>query len=123
MSSGARIQVNVTHGPGSVRGVPGVVGVILNLMWVAVLFGICAFDGGSGINDDWRSCVVWCSIMAIPAALAIAGLLRKTPVLLLMAAVSAVPLSFISLAGAGLPLLLPAFAYGLAGTERRTTPR
>lgn len=90
-----------------------IAGITLNPGWVAVLFGICATDGGH-FRNDWHSCILWCSIMALPALLATIGLMRRQASFTVAAASLCAPLVFISLAGAGLPMIVPGVLYALA---------
>lgn len=90
-----------------------IAGIASNLAWVSVLFAICATDDGQ-FTKDWHSCVVWSSIMALPALLATIGLVRRQSSFPVAAASLCAPLALISLAGAGLPMILPGVLYALA---------
>lgn len=105
------------------RPLPIVMGIGLNLVWVGVLFAICATDAGH-LRPDWAHCIIWCSIMALPAALAVTGLLKGFRGFAIAAAVLCAPLMLISLAGAGLPMIIPGilFAAGAARKEAGTKP-
>ncbi|HWC13784.1 MAG TPA: hypothetical protein VG929_04230 [Actinomycetota bacterium] len=99
------------------RPLPIVVGIALNLVWVAILFGICATDAGH-LRRDWAGCVGWCALMALPAALAFTGLLRGSRGFAIAAAVVCAPLMLISLAGAGVPMIIPGILF-VAGAAQR----
>ena len=98
---------------------PAVVGLALNLALVALLFGICAFDSGRGLRPDWASCVFWCGVVAMPGVLVAIGLAKQNRDPVIAGAVIALPIALISLAGATLPILIPAIAYGIAASKRR----
>lgn len=99
------------------RLIPAVVGVILNLAWVAVLFAICATDGGHWRADRVQGCVFWCGLMAVPAGIAITGLIKGSRSFLIAAASLCAPLALISLAGAGLPMIVPGILFGIAASR------
>jgi hypothetical protein len=88
------------------------VGIALGLGW-AVTLGFIALTDGGKLTSDWIESVPWVVIAALPAILAIRGL-RGPRDALLTAGVISVPIAFISLAGATLPLLIPAAFYFLA---------
>jgi hypothetical protein len=84
-----------------------------------VLAGIAFFNSGS-VDPAWATRVPWIALIAAPAFLAGAGLLGS-PGYLLAAGILCVPLSFISLAGATLPLLVPAVLFLLAHNRLKAT--
>ena len=90
----------------------GWIGVGIHLAWTLFLSGLGLFSDGS-LDENWRTALVFILLAALPALVAICGLVRW-PALLLAAGIVCLPLSFISLAGATLPLLLPAALYLLA---------
>lgn len=95
------------------------IGLVLALVHLTVLSGIALFDNGR-LSQDWLETVPWLVIVAMPAVLAGAGF--RNPVSLPWAAGTSLPLAFLSLAGATLPLLLPAFFYLLAYAAASRAP-
>ena len=90
-----------------------VVGIAINLIWTAFLFGVCAFDDGS-FREDWVSCIMWCGLVGLPAALALTGLIKAEKSFVVAAASLCIPLTLISLAGAGIPMIVPGVLFGIA---------
>lgn len=90
----------------------GRIGVAVNAVWVSFLSVLGLFSGGS-LDPQWRTVLVFVGLIGLPGVLAAFGL-RRRPALLLVAGIICVPLSFISLAGATLPLLVPATLYLVA---------
>ena len=90
----------------------GRIGVAVNVAWVSFLSVFGLFSGGS-LDPQWRTVVVFVGLIGLPGMLAAVGL-RGRPALLLAAGIICVPLSLISLAGATLPLLVPAALYLVA---------
>jgi hypothetical protein len=84
------------------------IGLVLAAVHLAGLAAIALFDNGQLVSD-WLGTSVWLVIAAIPAVLAIVGLRRRG--FLIGAAIISLPLALISLAGATLPLVFPAFCY------------
>ena len=87
----------------------GWIGVGLHGAWTLFLSVLGLFSDGS-LDPQWSTALVFVLLVGAPVAVAIFGL-RGRPALLLTAGVICVPLSFISLAGATIPLLLPALFY------------
>lgn len=84
----------------------------------AVALGLARYFGASPAEHNLEGAVgavAWAAVLAAPGVLALLALAHR-PVLLLPAAIMLVPLSFLSLAGVMLPLLIPAVmlftAYG-----------
>jgi hypothetical protein len=95
-----------------------VIGILLGLGWTVVLGFVSLTDGGT-LTSDWIERVPWVLFAAFPAVLAIIGL-RGSPEALFTAAIISIPLALMSLAGATLPLLIPAcfyFAASWMGTD------
>lgn len=90
----------------------GWAGVTVHSAWMLFLAGLGLFSDGA-FDPHWRTGLVFVCLAGLPAVLAGAGL-RGRPALLLTAGIICVPLSFMSLAGATLPLLLPAALYLMA---------
>jgi hypothetical protein len=88
-----------------------IAGLFLATLHLGLLCSVSLFDAGR-VVADWPERVPWLVLVAIPAALAIAGL--RNPSYLRAAAIISVPLSVISLAGATLPLIIPALCYVVA---------
>ena len=86
------------------------VGLAIAVVHLATLTGISLFDDGS-LSPLWLERLPWLLFAAAPAAIAVGGL--RHPPALATAAVVSLPLSLMSLAGATLPLLLPAVCYAL----------
>lgn len=98
----------------------GLIGVVLNATWSLVLAGLGLFNQGS-LDPQWRTALLFVALTAVPLSLAGLGL-RGRPRLLLAAGIVCVPLSLMSLAGATLPLLLPALCYFTAYHRRSPEP-
>jgi hypothetical protein len=81
------------------------------LAHLVLLSSIALFNDG-GLDPQWTERLPWLTLVAIPAGFAAVGL--RNPSALATAAITSVPLSLISLAGATLPLILFALCY-LAG--------
>ncbi len=89
-----------------------------------VALGFARFFGGAPQLErnleGAAGAAAWAAVVAAPGVLALLALANR-PVLLLPAAIMLVPLSFLSLAGATLPLLVPAVmlftAYGRRSAE------
>lgn len=90
----------------------GRIGGAVHAVWASFLSVFGLFSGGS-LDPQWRTVLVFVGLVALPGVLAAVGL-RGRPALLLTAGIICVPLSFISLAGATLPLLVPATLYLVA---------
>ena len=90
----------------------GWVGVGMHLVWTLFLAGLGLFSEGA-LDPQWRTALFFVALAGSPAAVAIFGL-RGRPALILTAGIICLPLSFISLAGATLPLLLPGLLYLIA---------
>lgn len=90
----------------------GWIGVTLHGAWTLFLAGQGLFSGGT-LDPQWRTALIIVCLAALPGALAVLGL-RGRPALVLTAGILCVPLSFLSLAGATLPLLLPGVLYLMA---------
>lgn len=88
-----------------------VLGLVLAFAHLSWLSGIALFDDGA-LSQDWVETLPWILIVAMPTLLAGVGL--RNPRSLKWAAGVSFPLALISLAGATLPLVLPAVCY-LAG--------
>ena len=86
------------------------IGLVLAGAHLALLAGVALFDDGR-LSSDWVETVPWLVMAAMPAGLAGAGF--RNPSALLAAAIISVPLSVMSLAGATLPLLVPAACYAV----------
>ena len=95
------------------------IGLVLAVVHLAALSGIALFDDGR-LSEDWRETIPWLAIMALPAALAGVGF--RVPAALPWAAGTSLPLALLSLAGATLPLLLPAVFYLLAYSAAARSP-
>ncbi len=78
------------------------------------------FNGGS-LDPQWPIALIFVSLTALPAGVAVVGL-RGRAGLLLAAGILCVPLSLISLAGATLPLLAPAIGYFIAYHRASSEP-
>jgi hypothetical protein len=85
------------------------------LGWSAFLAGQGLFTDG-GLDPQWITALVFVLLATAPAAIVIVGRNRSA---LIAAAVISVPLSVMSLAGATLPLLIPAILYGAAAYVAR----
>ena len=81
----------------------------LNAAWTLFLAGLGLFSDGA-LDPQWRTALLFVGLAGLPAVVAIFGL-RGRPALLLTAGIICLPLSFMSLAGATLPLLLPGCLY------------
>ena len=95
------------------------VGLAVAVVHLATLTGISLFDDGS-LSPLWLERLPWLVYAAAPAAIAAGGL--RYPSALAAAAFVSLPLSFMSMAGATLPLLLPAFCYA-AGYASSVEPQ
>lgn len=95
------------------------IGLALALVHLTVLCGIALFDKGA-VADHWLETMPWLIIVAMPAVLAGAGF--RNPASLPWTAGTSLPLAFLSLAGATLPLLLPALFYVLACAAASRSP-
>ena len=84
------------------------IGLALAATHLVLLAGIALFDDGR-LSTRWPERIPWLVLVAFPGILGAMGL--RNPSVLLPAALVSVPLSFISLAGATLPLLVPALFY------------
>jgi hypothetical protein len=97
-----------------------IAGLLLATIHLGLLCSVSLFDAGR-VVADWPERVPWLVYVAIPAVFAGAGL--RNPSALRVAGIISIPLSVISLAGATLPLLLPALCYAIAyGTAARVEP-
>lgn len=105
--------------PEAYRLIPAFIGIFANLVWVAVLFAICATDQGRWRTDRIQGCIFWCGLMAVPAMIAIAGTIRRTASYLSAAAIACIPLTLISLAGAGFPMIVPGILFYVSTIPRR----
>lgn len=89
------------------------------LLHLLLLFVVALFDEGH-LAGDWVETLPWLAIVAIPAVLAAVGV--HNPTTLPWATGITLPLSLLSLAGATLPLILPAIFYLLGyGAAARPT--
>lgn len=84
------------------------VGITLGVGWTLFLAGLGLFSDGS-LDPQWKTALVFVLIAGLPALIAFVG--RHKPGVLLTAALISLPLSLMSLAGAALPLLIPAIFY------------
>jgi hypothetical protein len=85
-----------------------IVGLVLAAAHLALLASVALFDDGR-LAEDWVETVPYLLLAAMPAVLAAIGL--RNPGALVAAALVSVPLSLISMAGATLPLIIPALCY------------
>lgn len=90
----------------------GWVGVGMHIAWTLFLAGLGLFSDGA-LDPQWRSALIFVALAGSPAVVAIFGL-QGRPALILTAGIMCLPLSFISLAGATLPLLVPGVLYLIA---------
>lgn len=81
----------------------------LNAAWTLFLAGLGLFSDRA-LDPQWRTALLFVSLAGLPAVVASFGL-RGRPALVLTAGIVCLPLSFMSLAGATLPLLLPGCLY------------
>jgi hypothetical protein len=89
------------------------------LLHLLLLCGVALFDDGQ-LAGDWVETLPWLAIVAMPAVIAAVGLHNASA--LPWAAGISLPLSLLSIAGATLPLILPAIFYLLAyGAAARPT--
>jgi hypothetical protein len=91
----------------------------INTAIVLFLSGIALFDRGH-LDTIWLEHLPFLLLILLPAALAVGGS-RGRPNLFLTAGVTALLLSFLSLAGTTLPLLIPAFLYIWAAVKMPTS--
>ena len=84
------------------------IGITLGVGWTLFLGGLGLFSNGA-LDRQWRTALVFVLLAGLPALLAFLG--RDRPNALLTAALISLPLSLMSLAGAALPLLVPASFY------------
>lgn len=90
----------------------GWAGVGAHALWTMFLAGLGLLSDGS-LDPQWPTALLFVSLAGLPMVLAVLGL-KNRPALLLTAGIACIPLSFISLAGATLPLLVPAVLYLIA---------
>ncbi len=88
-----------------------IVGLCIALLHLGWLGAIGLFDGGR-LADEWQGTLAALGVIAFPAVVAWLGL--RWPGLLLAAGLISLPLAFVSLAGATLPLIVPAICYLVA---------
>lgn len=91
---------------------------MLGLAWTAFLAALGMFSEGR-LDPQWRTALIFVLLAGLPAFLAIFA--RERPNLLLTAGLISIPLALMSLAGATLPLLIPAGFYFAAAWN--TKPR
>jgi len=93
------------------------IGLALAAAHLIVLSGIALFNDGR-LGADWLETLAWLAIVAMPGVIAGAGL--RNPAALPWAAGISFPFALLSLAGATLPLILPAICYllGYAASGR-----
>lgn len=84
------------------------IGITLGVAWTLFLGGLGLFSNGA-LDRQWRTALVFVLLAGLPALVAFVG--RGRPNVLLTAALISLPLSLMSLAGAALPLLVPAIFY------------
>lgn len=84
------------------------IGITLGVGWTIFLAGLGLFTDGS-LDPQWRTALIFVLLAGLPACVAFLG--RRKPNLLLTAALISIPLSLMSIAGATLPLLVPAIFY------------
>ena len=84
------------------------IGITLGLGWTLFLAGLGLFSDGS-LDPQWKTALIFVLLAGLPAFIAFVG--RNKPNVLLTAALISLPLSLMSLAGAALPLLIPAIFY------------
>ena len=93
------------------------IGITLGLGWTLFLAGLGLFSDGS-LDPQWKTALIFVLLAASPSVVALIG--RDRPGGLLAAGLISAPLSLMSLAGATLPLLIPAiFYFSAAGIARR----
>jgi hypothetical protein len=87
------------------------IGLLLAIVHIVLLSGVAFFDDGH-LSDDWIEKLPWVGLVVTPSVVACAGF--RYPNALPWAAGISLPLAFLSLAGATLPLVLPATFYLLS---------
>ncbi|HET7482345.1 MAG TPA: hypothetical protein VFK89_05730 [Actinomycetota bacterium] len=91
----------------------GWIGVGLGLAWCCFLAGLGLFSDGR-LDAQWPYALAFVLVAASPAVLVAASRNRAG---LIVATVSTLPIAMLSLAGATLPLLIPALFYIAAAIE------
>lgn len=103
---------------------PARVGATIGFLMAGGVGAIAVFNGNSEFDAFWYQSLPLVALIALPAILATIGVRR--PPALLAAGVISIPTAFISMAGATLPLLIPAgfyfVAYGRAPRRRSRIP-
>jgi len=85
------------------------------------LVGVCAFDNGK-LTHDWTDCLIPLGLLLVPFVLAAVGTGRRSPGMLVTAAVVGVILGLLSLTGPGLFVLVPSIFYGVAALRSPAEP-
>ncbi len=109
---GLSVLIQRSRSPRNHTATLGWTGVAVHAAWTLFLAGQGLFSDGT-LDPQWRTALVFVCLAALPGAFAVVGL-RGRPALVLTAGIMCIPLAFISLAGATLPLLLPAAVYLMA---------
>ena len=99
----------------------GLMGAAIGFLYPVVLGALAFFDDGA-LDPRWTERIVFVALTCVPAAIALAAR-RRRPGLYVLSAVLTLPLSFLSLAGATLPLLIPGAMYVVAAMREQRRGR